>query len=652
MNVWASKAPMVFGSSLGILLFIFVSIAIHTGGLEARNLISISGFSAIEVSAAAANPEGFSRDFPGGSRVTTSNSPLTWAHVLASFVGIDPVDFYYLMIGVEISTYLGGAYLLWQSMVSRLNKVQVSQVGSKVSNWGFISIAIALTLGNGRLVNLANFGFPFFHGQFYGFADGLRLAALAFALRGKWGLSGISLAGAFVVHPIMGALGAIVVFIVAIFASTSTTALRNFSKLGIFPLVAIPWTALTLRGSGPKIPLDEYVAWTRVFQSHWYPIDLQVFTGDQFRFFVPFAVVIIAAMLALNLLPLDRTLRISLSLALVALVAISFLGVAISYWPPSEFLVKLSLVRASEIATLLSLFIVGFASLYFLQNQNLKWGVLFSTLFLLLFLPTQVFLLLSLIALGVPVAKVAIRKKNLESIALALTYLCFLVIHVVNLSNTTQILMAVAGAILAILTVGASYSVFKRASRLHTLGAMALLIIGTLIGGGLWGSIKILLAQESINQGREYLEVQNWARENTPPTSLFMVDPCINYGWRDFSQRPSLGTPREWYMTGWLYTGDKKSFDLGAHIGKTLGLDLDPAELGPQSGDQVCALARNKFYEEGLEGPLALVEEYDVNFFVLIRSEIETRDLEIPSKFDTVLVNKQFVVIQPVDDRR
>lgn len=646
----ASKAPMALGISLG--LFLFASVAIHTGGLEARNLISINGFSAIEVSSAASNPEGFSRDFPGGSRITTANSPLTWAHVLASFVGLDPVFFYYLMIGMEISTYLGGAYLLWQAMLSRLTVATVREAGFKFSNWAFLGIAIALTLGNGRLVNLANFGFPFFHGQFYGFADGLRLAALAFALRGKWGLSGVSLAGSFVVHPIMGALGAFVVFIVAILASTRKTALKNFSKLAIFPLVAIPWAAFTLRESGPKIPLDEYVAWTRVFQSHWYPIDLQVFTGEQFRFFVPFAVLIVGAMLALNLLPLDRTFRISLSLAIVALVVISFLGVAISYWPPSEFLVKLSLVRASEIATLLSLFIVGFASFYFLQSKNLKWGVLFSTLFLLLFLPTQVFLLLSLIALGVPVVRVVRREKNLESIALALTYLCFLVIHLINLSNTTQILMAVAGAILAILTLGASYLVFKRASRLDALGAMALLVIGTLIGGGLWGSIKILLAQESINQGREYLEVQNWAKENTHPTSLFMVDPCINYGWRDFSQRPSLGTPREWYMTGWLYTGDKKSFDLGAEIGKTLGLKLDPEELGPQSGGQVCALARNKFYEEGLEGPLALVKRYDVNFFVLIRSEIETRDLEIPSKFDTVLVNKQFVVIQPVDDRR
>ena len=650
MNVWPSKATMVFGISLG--LFLFVSVAIHTGGFEARNLISFNGFSAIEVVAAAANPEGFARDFPGGSRITTANSPLTWAHVLASFVGLDPVFFYYLMIGIEISTYLGGAYLLWRAMLSRLSHTKVTQVGSTVSNWAFLGIAIALTLGNGRLINLASFGFPFFHGQFYGFADGLRLAALAYALRGKWGFSGISLAGAFVVHPIMGALGAIVVFIVTIFSSTRKTALRNFSKLSILALVAIPWTALTLRGSGPNIPLDEYVAWTRVFQSHWYPIDLQVFSGEQFRVFVPFAVLIVAAMMALSLVPLDRTLRISLSLALLALVAISFLGVAISFWPPSEFLIKLSLVRASEIATLLSLFIVGFASFHFLQTKNLKWGAFFSSIFLVLFLPTQIFLILSLIALALPVVKVVRREKNTESITLALTYLCFLIIHLINLSGTTQILTALAGAILAILTLGASYLVFTRASRVHAHGAMTLLIIGTLIGGGLWGGIKILLSQESVNQGRAYLEVQNWAKENTPPTSLFMVDPCINYGWRDFSQRPSLGTPREWYMTGWLYTGDKSVFDLGARIGKTFGLVLDPVELGPQSRDEVCAAARAKFYEDGLAGHLALAKEFDVNFFVLIRSEIEARDLEIPPKFDTVLLNNQFVVIQPLHGQR
>lgn len=57
-----------------------------------------------------------------------------------------------------------------------------------------------------------------------------------------------------------------------------------------------------------------------------------------------------------------------------------------------------------------------------------------------------------------------------------------------------------------------------------------------------------------------YLILQEWAKENTPEGTVFHPDPNINYAWRDFSERPSFGTPRE-FVTSWNYTRDQELFN-------------------------------------------------------------------------------------------
>jgi hypothetical protein len=124
-----------------------------------------------------------------------------------------------------------------------------------------------------------------------------------------------------------------------------------------------------------------------------------------------------------------------------------------------------------------------------------------------------------------------------------------------------------------------------------------------------------------------------------------MVDPCINYGWRDFSARASLGTPREWFMTGWLYSGDGSVLRLGEEISETLGLYLDPVELGPQSSSEVCERARLAYYAEGLTGLTAISEKFEVDYFVLYRSEFESRTGVLPENWEISFENKTFFVI-------
>tara|TARA_A100001035_G_scaffold210150_1_gene170054 strand:+ start:9851 stop:11557 length:1707 start_codon:yes stop_codon:yes gene_type:complete len=57
-----------------------------------------------------------------------------------------------------------------------------------------------------------------------------------------------------------------------------------------------------------------------------------------------------------------------------------------------------------------------------------------------------------------------------------------------------------------------------------------------------------------------YLILQEWAKENTPEGTVFHPDPNIDYAWRDFSERSSFGTPRE-FVTSWIYTEDLEIFN-------------------------------------------------------------------------------------------
>lgn len=73
----------------------------------------------------------------------------------------------------------------------------------------------------------------------------------------------------------------------------------------------------------------------------------------------------------------------------------------------------------------------------------------------------------------------------------------------------------------------------------------------------------------------DYLAAQRWARANTVQDSLFMVDPTIYYGWRDFSQRSSFGNLREWLHTGWLYDSRADVYTEGVKRFGEFGIDIE-----------------------------------------------------------------------------
>jgi hypothetical protein len=140
----------------------------------------------------------------------------------------------------------------------------------------------------------------------------------------------------------------------------------------------------------------------------------------------------------------------------------------------------------------------------------------------------------------------------------------------------------------------------------------------------------------------DYLAVQRWAGANAAPDSLFMVDPTIYYGWRDFSQRSSFGNLREWLHTGWLYDSQAAVYGEGLKRFGEFGIDIEPYKRMRPSIDGYHRLSddlRQVFYLKDPGWFEDLSRRYGIEYFVLQKKYIK-RDLP----FDEVFENASFVV--------
>jgi hypothetical protein len=628
-----------------LIVIIIASFYSQTSGFDARPNIAYNGFSALEIAAADANPIGFADDFPGGSRLTTLNSPISWIYLIASESGIEAIKLYYLMITLEIIFYLFGCYLLWNSFGS----FALSH-STPVNRYAFIPIAALLCLSNGQMMNLAAFYSPYFHGQFYGFADGLRLGAIAFALKNKWRSSFIALSLAFVVHPLKGISAAVFILIVFISLKPRNNALKLMKDWVFFLLPSFLWSFLILKNSRSDVELRDFVAWTRVFQVHWYPFDTKLFSDLKFVYFLPFLSTFFLTLIGFLKSHVVQIYRIAFLNGFWILFFISGIGIIFSVNPPNVFLIQMSLIRFSELITLLSVFFIFFFGLHFFQIRQFGWSSLFFSHSLIYFLPTSLFFLFSPIILVVPLIILLKEKRSKLTLFTTLLLIILLIFSLGDFPTYSEVTRYFLG------TLGVSvliYLIFVIQPGNYFRGggnAQVSLLVGAIIvsmlGGVFWAITKVNVDRREFNKKNDYLKVQIWARDNTKLNSIFMVDPCIDHGWRDFSERPSLGTPREWFLTGWAYSGDVDTFRLGEEIAKSMSLNLDPEVLGPQSTSKVCELSRQAFYGDGLKNLSSVSKTFSVDYFVLYRSEFDERVSVLPKDWQIAFQNRSFLVIE------
>ena len=551
----------------------------------------------------------------------------------------------YVMIFLEMCTLLAGAWLLWSALFSRVSDGDPKF--RQTINFGFVWVAFFLLVSGVQLANLSNFGFPFFHGQFYGFADGLRLAVLAMVLRHRWIAAAGLFALCFAVHPIKAVFVAGMAAPLALVDWRSLLNYRFLAAAGLGGSACATWYIVTLSSATHSVPIEDFVAYTRTLQYHWYPFDHGLFGKQHLRGVSPFMALVLVVFVVLSLDSWGAALRRKLTLGILSLLVLTGVGLYISIDEQSATLIRISFVRASNLVTLVApILIVAGAVLAWRER---KWAMAAG---LLAFLWTAFSVSLGatslppLFALGL-VALHFFYSRKIDYFLLTAASGVFgaMLWLAVTYTKGANPLYA---ALPALATMAVFWILFRLVNHKQSLES-ALPIVPLIIsaffvlGGWQYSSEKSETVLRKSEFSRAYLETQLWAHENTPETALFMVDPCRWYGWRDFSGRASIGTVREWYMTAWIYSDRRELLDQGKETARTLGFDMEPFRNSPRSNRAICQAARSAYYDPSLAGPKGIAQRYGVNFFVFEKKFAGS----LPSELEqhAVFRNEHFFVL-------
>lgn len=631
-----------------LLLTLAFAVVVHTYFFQLHLTIALNGFSVLEVLGAQKFPENFIQDFPGGSRESTRTSIVTFLYYpIQNLTGLAGLTLLMIMIGLEVACVAAGSLILWRTLVRKGN--------DSLPEWGYVWLAIILLLSYVIKPDLANFSFPHFHGQFYGFADALRLAAIAFALSRKWRWVVVCLVVGFAVHPIKTVIGGAFILTITLVDWRNSLNIRTLSWGALAALLCGMWAYFWI-GIGAdtgitKIPVQDFIAYSRIFQAHWYPNDWGLWSYDHERALSPFMALMLMSLVAITQSNW-QTLRIHQFVAgMAVLLLLTIFGFWVSVDQSSSTLVKLCLLRASTLMTLLAPFIITNAMLEKWREKQWQWIALY-VVFLLGGFRIFVYEMAPSLALMAVALHVWEQRKISWQLAFGTTVVAIFTVLLwalypaikspLELILDRGAIMLVAWGALAIIDLMPS----AYAAQLRLFAVTMVLSVFAVQ----WGYEARFQSPKSKQLAQNFLEIQLWARENTRPDDLFMVDPCQNYGWRDFSLRSSIGTPREWYLTAWGYSEDNRILQRGEEIGKALGLDMtlyrsERGEPRTSHSTVVCTDAQAYFYASEHDGLTRVANQFGVDYFVMLKDKAQTAGITVAPAID----NENYIVYAAKD---
>ena len=617
----------------------------HSYFFRLDEILALRGFSILEVLAAHADPAAFARDYPGGSRLTTANSPTVLFYTFGlDYLGLDGLVMLYGMILLELCVLTSGLWLLWSAVLDRCDGDGLIQ--ESTVRIAFVWLVLLVLVSSLQRINLLNFGFPFFHGQFYGFADGLRLAALAMVIRRRWELAALAFVLCFTIHPIKAVIASTLALGILAVDWKNSVSWRSILLMAATVIGWIGWYALVLRGDAEAVPLESYIAYTRALQSHWYPIDLGLFGKWHDRGITSLMSLLLATFIALRQPGWPRPLRDGLLVGIAVLVIVSGVGVWISIDPTSATLLQISLGRASTLISLVApmIIMVG-ALLAFRNNQKFLFAGMLAFVWVGFLGRNMHTDLAPVLACALAVAHV-LRQPRDAGMMMA-TAGCVVAISIwywiIFPKDVGYVALAMAAVFWAVLLIQERFA--KSANPMGQRAPVSFIVISLFFaaGAGFWAFDRTEPTLKKRDLARDYLEAQLWAKNSTPSGTLFMVDPCRSYGWRDFSHRASIGTIREWYMTAWLYNDRAELLEQGHHIAVTLGAGFEPEEVKPRASRAMCKTARAAYYAPELAGVRRVAEEFDVDYFVFEKAHSEGLPKSVTDHFS--FENDHFAIL-------
>ncbi len=525
--------------------------------------------------------------FPSGSEITAVSLPLQLYRLL-DWMGIGTLDSARVMVAVEA--------LVFFVLVAMAVHVALPRVTPTLAS----AAATVATVGYAlSLSNLANWGFLW--GWNYGFAYAFAALALAYGLRRGWTRAVIVLALLLTVHSLVAVLVGLTLaplFLVDVMRRRVGLSWRAVVLSGALSITFLMVQGGTASLSSGALDTEAYVARLKAFQSHlFYRFDFGFLT--RFSPGIGLWFVMVVVLLAASQVLKERA-EADLAHRLLAVVA-TITSLSVAGWfhsgldAPNTDLLLLALHRSSLFVVLL-VFIVA-VPLMMQDMRSARRLPLMLPMLVLLLLPEtvdrSVLGLLVLVALLGWIAASARGDRDERTTVVvsptvvavwgALWFLFDGFRYVPGLRQLPGYVTGDGGMVaflllLVLLGVGSLVVPEVMERRLVPVATRTLLIAATVF---LFTGAQILEnPHKATGEYRErisdYVAVQQWVRGNTPTDAVFLlpVDDW-GFGWRVFSERASVGKPREWLHYSFLYSRDQDTMAEGTRRANLLGIDVD-----------------------------------------------------------------------------
>lgn len=581
--------------------------------------IAWSGWSAMDWANHRSMPENFARDFPNGMAAYEKSAFLHVYPLAESWLGIPAQATAFAVLALELAAIALASWLLAGALVERRRLTIAATVFA------------VLVASSGSNLDLARFGMPYPFGLYYYTAEACRLAAIAFALRGRYALSGLLLGLTAVSHPLMA------LYACAFIAATMVPEPRRFlsrgtlAGAGLMALVALPWFVARFV-SDPALGLvqaePQHELWLPLmvaFSYHFFPVQFGVFAEFAAERFLPLLSFLALFAHYLTRVGLSTALIRRIAAGMLAMALLTCAGVLLSELAPAPTVIKLALHRASLVAVLVAMPVIV-AGLWqdmvgaSLVRRFCAAGTLLSAFF---FQPGWPLLFaLVLCADGwreragkaLSLSDYAAAGFALAAAALAVYY------HRAGLVPLSAAVYWSSPAAWKLAVVFLVLSVLCGRLAAPETGRAASGLVLMLSGCAMWLTGHALTAEQA-RLYSDFKAAQQWARDHTRRDALFMVDPTLYYGWRDFSQRSSFGNLREWLHTSWVYAANTAAFLEGYRRFGEFGIELAPyLDQRPsiiKGSDALTAKVGERYNIAGDDWRGALADRYGIDYFVV-----------------------------------
>jgi hypothetical protein len=551
----------------------------------ARQLTAV--MSPAELIALRNNPLLETTGFSSGSEITGVSLPLR-AYRLLDWMGVGALDAARVMVAVEA--------LVFFVLVAMAVRVVLPRVTLALA----ASTATVATVGYALSgTNLANWGF--FFGWNYGFAYALACLVLAHGLRQGWTSAAVWLALLVTVHSLVAVLVGLALVPLFVADVVRRRIVLRWRPIVVAGLLAVGYLLVErdiARLSSGVLDTEAYIARLRAFQFHlFFRFDLDFLSGFS-RNLGPWFVAVVA-LLAASLALQKRTEADLAQRLLVVVATVSVLSVA--GWAhsgldaPNTTLLLVALHRSSLFVSLLVLTVAVPLLLEDMRSARRLPFVLPMLVWLLLpgHVIRSILGLLVLVGLLGWIAANARGNRNVFVAVLASTAavatcgaLWFLLDDVDAYPGLGQLAGYVTGdggmvvflVLLALLGAAAFAAPSATERFLAPVATRSVLMVVAVLlftGTAIFDNPRMATGERGAKMS-DYAAVQQWVRGNTPTDAVFLLPlGDWGFGWKVFSERASVGKPREWLHYSFLYSRDQTTMAEGTKRANMLGIDVD-----------------------------------------------------------------------------